>query len=408
MLKSNTWNQSASTLKIKIYILTQSSKSMSKSNKVKKSGKITLMLAGIVLVVMVIQLAQEKLQRDAFVNTVKIGSIRDSVSGNLNVLPTLSFQLKAETQSKVKYAALIPFGKPIQVDENQTLYLMDTTDLDRSLERTILSQASHQKRLKIGSSIELQLKLEEKNLNALQTLFEENGQDVSEFELESKQNLVERLRRQHELETINDEEKSQTFTLEIDRTQEELKKRRLISPIKGTLISSSVKKGDTIFGGQTMGEVQSNERIIEVTLNEEDFAGLKEGQKVGVTLFSFGNEILEGVVSTLTANVNSANGHRKLFVKLNSNKILPVGSSGRAEIIKQEIQDTLIIPRKALLGTSVFTVRGGKALQVQVETGAKNLEYVEIKKGLKANELVISETPHLFYDGEQVTYILVE
>ncbi|HAD20492.1 MAG TPA: hypothetical protein DCF87_00090 [Opitutae bacterium] len=408
MLKSNTWNQSASTLKIKIYILTQSSKSMSKSNKVKKSGKITLMLAGIVLVVMVIQLAQEKLQRDAFVNTVKTGSIRDSVSGNLNVLPTLSFQLKAETQSKVKYAALIPFGKPIQVDENQTLYLMDTTDLDRSLERTILSQASHQKRLKIGSSIELQLKLEEKNLNALQTLFEENGQDVSEFELESKQNLVERLRRQHELETINDEEKSQTFTLEIDRIQEELKKRRLISPIKGTLISSSVKKGDTIFGGQTMGEVQSNERIIEVTLNEEDFAGLKEGQKVGVTLFSFGNEILEGVVSTLTANVNSANGHRKLFVKLNSNKILPVGSSGRAEIIKQEIQDTLIIPRKALLGNSVFTVRGGKALQVQVETGAKNLEYVEIKKGLKANELVISETPHLFYDGEQVTYILVE
>ena len=381
---------------------------MSKSNKVRKSGKITLMLAGIVLVVMVIQLAQEKLQRDAFVNTVKIGSIRDSVSGNLNVLPTLSFQLKAETQSKVKYAALIPFGKPIQVDENQTLYLMDTTDLDRSLERTILSQASHQKRLKIGSSIELQLKLEEKNLNALQTLFEENGQDVSEFELESKQNLLERLRRQHELETINDEEKSQTFTLEIDRIQEELKKRRIISPIKGTLISSSVKKGDTIFGGQTMGEVQANERIIEVTLNEEDFAGLKEGQKVGVTLFSFGNEILEGVVSTLTANVNSANGHRKLFVKLNSNKILPVGSSGRAEIIKQEIQDTLIIPRKALLGNSVFTVRDGKALQVQVETGAKNLEYVEIKKGLKANELVISETPHLFYDGEQVTYILVE
>lgn len=381
---------------------------MNKSTKVRKSGKITLMLAGIVLVVMVIQLAQEKLQRDAFVNTVKIGSIRDSVSGNLNVLPTLSFQLKAETQSKVKYAALIPFGKPIQVDENQTLYLMDTTDLDRGLERTILSQASHQKRLKIGSSIELQLKLEEKNLNALQTLFEENGQDVSEFELESKQNLVERLRRQHELETINDEEKSQTFTLEIDRIQEELKKRRIISPIKGTLISSSVKKGDTIFGGQTMGEVQSNERIIEVTLNEEDFAGIKEGQKVGVTLFSFGNEILEGVVSTLTANVNSANGHRKLFVKLNSNKILPVGSSGRAEIIKQEIQDALIIPRKALLGNSVFTVRDGKALQVQVETGAKNLEYVEIKKGLKANELVISETPHLFYDGEQVTYILVE
>lgn len=381
---------------------------MSKSKERKIPSKISMILAGIVLVAVAFQFTREQFKRDAVVSSVEKGSIRDSVSGNLKVLPTLSFQLRSETQSKVKYAALIPFGKPIKVDVNQTLYLMDTTDLDRVLERTLLSQSSHQKRLKTGSSIELQLKLEEQNLHALQTLFEENGKDVSEFEFESKKNLVGRLRRQYDFETINNDETSRAFTLEIDRIQEELKKREIVSPITGMLISSSVKKGDTIFSGQVMGEVQSNDRIIEVTLNEEDFAGIKEGQKVGVTIFSFGNEILEGVVSTLSANVNSANGHRKLFVELDSNNTLPVGSSGRAEIIKQEIQDTLIIPRKALLGSSVFAVRDGKALQVKVETGARNLEYVEIKKGLKANDLVISETPHLFYDGEQVSYILIE
>ena len=381
---------------------------MSKSKERKILSKISMILAGIVLVAVAFQFTREQFKRDAVVSSVEKGSIRDSVSGNLKVLPTLSFQLRSETQSKVKYAALIPFGKPIKVDVNQTLYLMDTTDLDRVLERTLLSQSSHQKRLKTGSSIELQLKLEEQNLHALQTLFEENGKDVSEFEFESKKNLVERLRRQYDFETINNDETSREFTLEIDRIQEELKKREIVSPITGMLISSSVKKGDTIFSGQVIGEVQSDGRIIEVTLNEEDFAGIKEGQKVGVTIFSFGNEILEGVVSTLSANVNSANGHRKLFVELDSNNTLPVGSSGRAEIIKQEIQDTLIIPRKALLGNSVFAVRGGKALQVKVETGARNLEYVEIKKGLKANDLVISETPHLFYDGEQVAYILIE
>jgi RND family efflux transporter MFP subunit len=381
---------------------------MSKPKERRIPSKISKLLAGIVLLTVVFQFTREQFKRDSVVSSVKKGNIRDSVSGNLKVLPTLSFQLRAETQSKVKYAALIPFGKPVQVDKNQTLYLMDTTDLDRSLERKRLSQASHQRRLKTGSSLELHLKLEEKNLNALQTLYEENGNDVSEFELESKKNLVERLRRQYDFETINNDEDSRVFALEIDRIQEELKKRKILSPIKGMLISSSVKIGDTIFSGQVLGEIQSNERIIEVTLNEEDFAGIKEGQKVGVTIFSFGNEILEGVVSTLSANVNSVNGHRKLFVKLDSNKTLPVGSSGRAEIIKQEIQDTLIIPRKALLGNSVFAVRDGKVLQVKVETGAKNLEYVEIKKGLKANDLVISETPHLFYDGEQVTYSLIE
>ena len=381
---------------------------MSKSKERKVPSKISMILAGIVLVAVVFQFTREQFKRDAVVSSVEKGSIRDSVSGNLKVLPTLSFQLRSETQSKVKYAALIPFGKPIKVDVNQTLFLMETTDLDRSLERTLLSQSSHQKRLSSGSSTELLLKLEEKSLGALKTLFEENGKDVSEFQLESKENHVERLRRQREHEIISNEETSKSLKLEIERIKQELKKRKIISPIEGTLITSSVKKGDTIFGGQILGEIHSNGRIIEVTLNEEDFAGIKEGQKVGVTIFSFGNEILEGVVSTLSANVNSANGHRKLFVELDSNNTLPVGSSGRAEIIKQEIQDTLIIPRKALLGNSVFAVRDGKALQVKVETGARNLEYVEIKKGLKANDLVISETPHLFYDGEQVTYILIE
>ena len=381
---------------------------MSKSKERKVPSKISMILAGIVLVAVAFQFTREQFKRDAIVSSVEKGSIRDSVSGNLKVLPTLSFQLRSETQSKVKYAALIPFGKPIKVDVNQTLFLMDTTDLDRSLERTLLSQSSHQKRLSSGSSTELILKLEEKSLGALKTLFEENGKDVSEFQLESKENHVERLRRQREHEIISNEETSKSLKLEIERIKQELKKRKIISPIEGTLITSSVKKGDTIFGGQILGEIQSNDRIIEVTLNEEDFAGIKEGQKVGVTIFSFGNEILEGVVSTLSASVNSANGHRKLFVELDSNYTLPVGSSGRAEIIKQEIQDTLIIPRKALLGNSVFAVRDGKALQVKVETGARNLEYVEIKKGLKANDLVISETPHLFYDGEQVTYFLIE
>jgi RND family efflux transporter MFP subunit len=381
---------------------------MSKSKERKIPSKISMILAGIVLVAVVFQFTREQFKRDAIVSSVEKGSIRDSVSGNLKVLPTLSFQLRSETQSKVKYAALIPFGKPIKVDVNQTLFLMETTDLDRSLERTLLSQSSHQKRLSSGSSTELLLKLEEKSLGALKTLFEENGKDVSEFQLESKENHVERLRRQREHEIISNEETSKSLKLEIERIKQELKKRKIISPIEGTLITSSVKKGDTIFGGQILGEIHSNGRIIEVTLNEEDFAGIKEGQKVGVTIFSFGNEILEGVVSTLSASVNSANGHRKLFVELDSNYTLPVGSSGRAEIIKQEIEDTLIIPRKALLGNSVFAVRDGKALQVKVETGARNLEYVEIKKGLKANDLVISETPHLFYDGEQVTYILIE
>ena len=381
---------------------------MTNQQKFKFSPKI---LGGILLIVIsvsIYQFAKDQFTRNAVVSIVQKGDIRDSVSGNVRVLAEQSFQLRSETQSKLEYAALIPFGKPIPVDNNQTLYLMNTEDLERSLERTRLTQSSHEKRLKTGSTIGLQLELEEKNLESFKILSQENGNDISEFELESKINLVERLRRQYELEKISNEETTKSLNLEINRIQHELEKHKIRSPIQGTLVSSSVKAGDTIFSGQVLGEVQSNNRIIEVTLNEEDFAGINEGQKVGVTIFSFGNRIFEGLVSSLTANVDPATGRRKLFVKLTSNEDLPVGSSGRAEIIKREITDTTIIPRKALLGASVFIVQDGTVSQKKVEVGAKNLEFVEITKGLKPKDMVISETPHLFYDGENVSSTILK
>ena len=202
---------------------------MSKTNKPKVPAKIILVLAVIGLFALIIQMARLQLKPDAIVDLVEEGDIRDSVSGNVKVLAALSFQLLSETQSKIRYTALIPFGKPIPVDANQTIFLMETFDLDRSLERTQLSISSHQKRLETGSVIELQLELEEKNLNALQNLFKENGDDLSEFEVESKTNLVGRLRRQYEFEKINNEEISQALTLEEGRTKEALKKRKIQS-----------------------------------------------------------------------------------------------------------------------------------------------------------------------------------
>jgi len=376
---------------------------MTIKQKLKSSRKLWVWLFLIILSVFVYQFAKDQFTRNAVISVVRKGDIRDSVTGNVRVLAERSYQLRSETHSKLEYAALIPMGKPLQVDKNQTLFVMNTEDLERSLERNRLSQSSHKKRLKNGSIIGLQLELEEQNLESFKTLSQQNSNDISAFELESKINLVERLRRQYELEKISNEETTKSLNMEFSRIESELEKRKIRSPIQGTLVSSLVKPGDTIFGGQVLGEVQSNERIIEVTLNEEDFAGIKEGQKVGVTIFSFGNKIFEGVVNRLSANVDPATGRRKLFVKLTTDLSLPVGSSGRAEIIKREISDSIIMPRKALLGNSVFIVQEGIVFQKNVEIGARNLEYVEITKGLKPKDMVISETPHLFYDGEMVS-----
>ena len=74
----------------------------------------------IVISVIIYQFAKDQFTRNAVVSIVQTGDIRDSVSGNVRVLAEKSFQLRSETQSKLEYAALIPFGKPIPVDKPDT------------------------------------------------------------------------------------------------------------------------------------------------------------------------------------------------------------------------------------------------------------------------------------------------
>ena len=155
---------------------------------------------------MILKFSKDLFTREALVSIVKIGDIRDSVTGNVRVLAERTFNLRSETEAKLEYAELIPFGKPVLVDKNQTLFSMNTDDLMRNLERTLLSKSSHEKRLKIGSNTSLQLELEEKNLESFKILSKENSNDISEFELESKINLVERLRKILEIEKTNNEE----------------------------------------------------------------------------------------------------------------------------------------------------------------------------------------------------------
>ena len=156
---------------------------------------------------------------------------------------------------------------------------MNTEDLERSLEQNRITQSFHKKRIKNGSTISLQLELEEKNLESFKTLSQENSNDISPFELESKINLVERLRRQYELEKISNEETTQSLNLEREQIEHELEKHKIRSPIQGTLVSSSVQAGDTIFAGQVLGEIQSDHRIIEVTSMKKTLPVLMRGKK---------------------------------------------------------------------------------------------------------------------------------
>ena len=62
-------------------------------------------------------------------------------------------------------------------------------------------------------------------------------------------------------------------------------KRSVKSPISGEFSSCFVAPGNQVFAGNVVGKVHANERIIEVSLNEEEFEGVKVGLGAGVRFF---------------------------------------------------------------------------------------------------------------------------
>lgn len=336
----------------------------------------------------------------------KTGTIRDSVTGNVRVHAAATYELRAQSNAKVDWVALLPLGGTLSVDENQTLIQLELDDLDRRMDRLILDKTQFTERKKAGSPLGILLEIQEKELLSINELAKE--EKVSIHNLEKKQNEVQRMRAQRKLEVLADSHFLQNFDLSMDTLVAEVEKRAIRSPIKGDFSSCFVAPGNQVFSGNIVGNVHSPERIIEVSLNEEEFLGLKVGLSAGVTFFSQGKTIFDANVSALSSTVESNSGIRKLYLRLdNSDEKIPVGSSGRAEIIKSEKEVALLIPRKALIGDFVVVEQSGVAQFRKVLIGSKNLRTVEVLKGLKKGERVVVETPHLLKDGERIKSTMV-
>lgn len=348
---------------------------------------------------------RDNLKTEALVTEVRTGEITDSVTGNVRVLAESSYELRSRSQGTVRYAALLPFGKPIMVEANQTLVQLDTQELRRNLSQTLQSKNNFDKRKAAASPTAIQLEQEEKELKDLTVLARERK--ISSLDLEKKQNLTKKLRAQLIQEELEMEEEGYRLKTKLENIEAELQRTLVKSPIKGEFALSSVAPGDMVFASQVLGRINSHSHLIEVSLNEEDYAGMMEGLSAGVTLFSFGNQVFQAKVDRLSSLVDPNTGRRKLYLKLDSEKKLPTGGAGRAEIIKSIRKQTLIIPRKALVGNSVFVENEGLVEVREVLSGARNLTEVEITKGLKEGECVIIRTPHLFRTGQSVKSTLI-
>ena len=365
-----------------------------------KGAKFVLILA---LMIGAIWLFINAFERNALVAKVKLGSIRDTVVGNVKTHAASTFELRSQADGLVTSVAMYPMRNPIQVESNQTLVQLEVEDLDRAIFALDVQKKQFEERREIGSLNAMALEVLQKELESMEELESANAQSIASFDLAIKRNEVKRLKAQVEMEDLNARHFFQNNQLNLGNLSFELSKRSLRSPIAGEFSECFVTPGKMVSEGELVGVVNSNDRILEVSLNEEDCVNLKVGMSVAVSLFSLSDKVLMTRISSISSRVDSNSGIRKIFLDCNQGEEIPIGSSGRAEVILSEKNETMILPAKSLFGEFVYVVTDGVVQQRKVETGARNLRTIEIVDGLKLGEQVIIDPPHLFNDGDQVS-----
>ncbi len=378
-------------------------------NRLRKMNKAYLSFGAIVLVVVALSyfLVLGKASPAVIVSQVKMGSVRDSVTGNVKVHASASFDLTAKASGQVGWVALSPLGQSLMVKKDQTLVQLLHHDLDRKMNRLLLDKKQFEERTKNGSTTELLLEIKERELESMSKLAK--TETVSPYDIELIQNEVDRLNALIKLEKLDHAHFMENFALSLDELKAEIKDRSIESPIDGDFTACYVAPGNQVINGNRVGKVHSRERIIEVSINEEDFYDLRQGLPAGVTFFANKSKIYDAEVTALSSTIDSNSGIRKLYLKLVGEEIdtIPVGSSGRAEIIKSQKEDVLLIPRKALVGDYVVVENSGLAEFRNIVVGAKNLLTVEVLSGLKKGENVVLQTPHQLKNGERIKPVTV-
>ena len=187
----------------------------------------------------------------------------------------------------------------------------------------------------------------------------------------------------------------------------ELSYTNIVAPINGVVAQRMVKPGNLISLNAPVFRIVDNSRL-EAVLNvpEREMAVLKPGMPLRMAVDAIPGQVFEGKVDRVSPVVDSGTGTFRVVCAFTGNETLRPGMFGRIEVIFDQRQNILTIPRVALLEdegeTAVYVVRADKAARVPVKLGYTTGEFAEILSGVKEGDRVITAGKVAVRDGTEV------
>ncbi len=219
----------------------------------------------------------------------------------------------------------------------------------------------------------------------------------------------------------------ETTKNELDLVENELSKACLYATKDGVMGPRKKEEGEFVTPQDNIGSLlEINEVLVEVGVVERDINKIKLGQIAKVYVDAYPNITFEGYVDSIFPVVEGKS--RTLTVKIkvpNPEGLLFPGMFARAEILIVELQNALIIPATCLIsggkGITLVPVIPQESIEKsedqtqigivqlrRVNLGYITSDYVQITKGLNADDLVVLEAQGELKDNSPVKIVGVE
>lgn len=195
---------------------------------------------------------------------------------------------------------------------------------------------------------------------------------------------------------------------QIESYQKTLRDATIIAPISGTIAQCNVKASTVLTqtGSAPFVIIDLSSVNIEVNVAEQLIPNIKVGDEVEVVVSTISLEPMVGNIGAINPVANT-DGTYTVKIKIhNEDGKLKSGMFGEVYFAKEKSQDTIVLPRQAILTKDdtyyVFVEQEGIAIRTEVEVGIDNGDVIEVTSGLTVGSKVITKGQSYLVDGDKV------
>ncbi len=207
-----------------------------------------------------------------------------------------------------------------------------------------------------------------------------------------------------------------------DELAEQIKKCQLSAKMPGLVVyggsnqrwnQERIAVGSPVYERQAIVTIPDPTKMgVNVGVHESHINKVKKGLKAKITADAFPDEPLVGEVIKVGVLPDSENRWMNPDMKLYTTRIaiegtrdwVKPGMSAKIEIQVKRLEDVVFVPLQAVSsrdGKQVVYRPGSKPKPVLVEVGEFNDEFIEIKSGLQAGEIIALRAPDSDKPGEE-------